>query len=283
VGAGLNAAFVIAELISGLAANSVALVADAAHNAGDVLGLLLAWGAAWLARRPPTPRRTYGWGRSSIMAALINSAVLLVSVGAIAVEAARRLLSPEPVAEATVVWVALIGVAINGFSAWLFMRGRESDLNIRAAFLHLAGDAAVSAGVVVAGLVIGLTGWFWLDPLASLAIAALILVGSWGVLRDSANLAMDAVPANLEHRVVGDYLRGVPGVAEVHDLHIWALSTTETALTAHLVCAADTGEGGLVARVAFAMRERFGIGHTTFQLETMDEAGACVLRPEDVV
>ncbi len=283
VGIGLNTAFMIAEVIFGLAANSVALVADAAHNAGDVLGLLLAWGAAWLARRPPTPRRTYGWGRSSIMAALLNSAVLLVSVGAIAVEAGRRLLAPAPVAEATVVWVALVGIAINGFSAWLFMRGRAADLNIRAAFLHLAGDAAVSAGVVAAGLVIGLTGWFWLDPLTSLVIAAVILLGSWGVLRDSANLAMDAVPADLEHITVADYLRGFPGVVEVHDLHIWALSTTETALTAHLVCASGAVEEGAVGRIAGAVRERFGIGHTTFQLETADEAGLCVLRPEHVV
>ena len=283
VGALLNSLFVVAEVVFGLSANSIALLADAAHNLGDVLGLLLAWGASWLARLPPTARRTYGWGRSSILAALVNSVVLLVSVGAIAVEALQRLVAPEPVVEITVIWVAAAGIAVNGFTAWLFVRGREGDLNIRAAFLHLAGDAAVSAGVVVAGLAIGLTGWLWLDPLASLGIAAVILASTWGVLRASTDLAMDAVPGNIRQDAVSSYLHGLPGVTEVHDLHIWGLSTTETALTAHLVCTPEADGEGLIGRLPRELGDRFGIGHTTFQIETACEAEACRLRPHDVV
>ncbi len=282
VGVFLNAAFVVAEIGFGLAANSVVLVADAAHNLGDVLGLLLAWGASWLARRPPTPRRTYGWGRSSILAALVNSVVLLVSVGAIAFEAARRLFHPEPVGELTVTGVAAAGIVVNGVTAWLFMRGRKDDLNIRAAFLHLAGDAAVSAGVVLTGLLIALTGWFWLDPLASLAIAAVILLSTWGVLRDAADMAMDAVPGGVRPEAVEDYLRRLPGIVEVHDLHIWALSTTETALTAHLVSVRERDRDSL-SGIAAEIRQRFRIGHTTFQVETIADAEACELRPHHVV
>lgn len=284
LGAALNSLFIAIEIVFGLLANSVALLADAAHNAGDVLGLLLAWTASWLASRPPTRRRTYGWGRSSILAALANSVVLLVSVGAIAVEAVRRLLvEPAPVAEATVIWVAMAGVLVNGLSALLFMRGREGDLNVRATFLHLVGDAAVSFGVVLAAVAIGLTGWLWLDPLASLGIAAVILAGTWSVLRESTDLAMDAVPGRIEHDLVENHLRELPGVEEVHDLHIWALSTTETALTAHLVCRPASGAESLLARATAEVRERFGIGHATLQLETTSEAEACRLRPRHVI
>ena len=284
LGVAVNGGFVAVEVGFGLAVNSVALLADAAHNLGDVLGLLLAWGAAWLARRPPTGDRTYGWGRSSILAALTNAVVLLIGVGAIALEAVRRLLAPEPVGELTVMAVAAAGILVNGGTALLFMRGRKHDLNIRATFLHMAADAAVSLGVVVSAVVIAFTGWFWLDPLTSLAIAVVITVSTWGVLRDSVNLAMDAVPDGIAHRAVEQYLMDLPGVVEVHDLHIWGLSTTETALTAHLVCVEAREDGRLLLQQASAgLRQRFGIGHATFQVETGQEAAQCRLRPDDVV
>ncbi len=283
IGTVLNTGFVAAEIVFGLAANSVVLLADAAHNLGDVLGLLMAWWAAWLTRRPPTPRRTYGWGRSSIMAALANSVVLLISVGAIAVEAVRRLIQPEPVGELTVIWVAAAGILVNGVTALLFMRGRAGDLNIRAAFQHMAGDAAVSAGVVLAGIAIGLTGWLWLDPAASLGIVVIIVATTWGVLRDSTDLAMDAVPGGIEHQAVETYLRGLPGIVEVHDLHIWGLSTTDTALTAHLVYSREDDGRGALAAIEAEIRRRFRIGHSTLQVETVADAEACRLRPEHVV
>ena len=282
IGAALNIGFVVAELGFGLAANSMALLADAAHNFGDVLGLLLAWGAAWLIRRPPTPRRTYGWGRSSILAALANATILLIGVGAIGVEAARRLLAPEPVNEITVVLVAAAGIVVNGATALLFLRGRAADLNIRAQFSHMAADAGVSAGVVVAGLLIGLTGWLWLDPLTSLAIGVLIVLTTWGLLREAVDLAMDAVPGGVAHDDVEDYLAALPGVVEVHDLHIWGLSTTETALTAHLVYTGESNDRRL-HELTHELRDRFGIGHATLQIESSDEAELCRLRPRHVV
>jgi cobalt-zinc-cadmium efflux system protein len=282
IGIALNVGFVVAELVFGLAANSIALLADAAHNFGDVLGLLLSWGAAWLSGLPPTRQRTYGWGRSSILAALLNATILLISVGAISVEAVQRLVVSQPVAETTVILVAAAGIVVNGATALMFMRGRGDDINIRAQFLHMAADAGVSASVVVAGLLILLTGWLWLDPLASLGIAVVIVVTTWGLLRDSIDLAMDAVPGSVAHDDVHDYLATVPGVIEVHDLHIWGLSTTETALTAHLVCADESGERRL-HEVTHALRDRFGIGHATLQVETGADAELCRLRPHDVV
>jgi cobalt-zinc-cadmium efflux system protein len=282
IGAAVNLAFVIAEAAFGLMANSVALVADAAHNFGDVLALLLAWGAAWLSRRPPTARRTYGWGRSSILAALINAAVLLIGVGAIGVEAIRRLLEPEPVASGIVMAVAAAGIVINGGSALLFMRDRESDLNIRAQFQHLAGDALVSLAVVVAALAIRLTGLSWIDPVASLGVVAIITIGTWSTLRESVDLAMDAVPSGMPHGEVNGWLAELPGVREVHDLHIWALSTTETALTVHLVCETVPGQSAL-HELSGALREKFGIGHSTIQIETETDAARCRLRPPGIV
>jgi cobalt-zinc-cadmium efflux system protein len=282
VGAGVNMAFVIAEALFGVMANSVALVADAAHNLGDVLALLLAWGAAWLTRRPPTARRTYGWGRSSILAALINAGVLLIGVGAIGVEAIRRLLEPEPVVSGIVMAVAAAGIVVNGGSALLFMRDRHSDLNIRAQFQHLAGDAAVSLAVVLAALTIRLTGLTWLDPIASLGVVVVIVAGTWSTLRESLDLSLDAVPARLTQQEVGDWLAAVPGVREVHDLHIWGLSTTETALTAHLVCDTAPAEHSL-NELAAALHERFRIGHTTIQIETETDADLCRLRPAEIV
>lgn len=282
VGAALNTAFVAAEFGFGFAANSMALVADAVHNLGDVLSLLLAWGAAWLSRRPPTSRRTYGWGRSSILASLINAAILLVSVGAIGVEGIGRLLAPQPVIEGTVILVALVGIAVNGGSALLFMRDRKSDLNIRAQFLHLGGDAIVSLGVVVAALAIHWTGLLWLDPLASLGIAIVIAASTWGVLRESVDLAMDAVPEQIPHEDVEAWLSAQPGVTEVHDLHIWGLSTTETALTVHLVCAGRADDHRLYD-LTMELRRRFRIGHATLQIESDTDAAMCRLRPNDVI
>lgn len=282
VGVALNAGFVIVEVIGGLAANSVALLADAAHNLGDVAGLLLAWGAAWLGQRPPSRRRTYGWGRSSIYAALANAALLLISVGAIGVEAIRRLVHPEPVETLPVALIAGAGILVNGATAWLFARGRAHDLNLRAAFTHMAADAGLSGGVVVAAVVIGLTGWLRLDPAVSLGLAAVITWTTWDLLRESIDLAMDAVPEGVSREAVQGYLAGLPGVVEVHDLHIWGLSTTETALTAHLVCDNDADPQHL-PDLSAELQARFGIGHATVQIETDREAAACRLRPHDVV
>lgn len=263
-------------------ANSVALLADAVHNLSDVASLLLGWGAAWLSRRPPTARRTYGWGRSSILASLISAVVLLISVGAIGLEAVERLLAPRPVETGPVMLVAALGILVNGGSALLFLRGRHGDLNIRAQFLHLAGDAAVSLGVVVSALLISQTGLHWIDPLTSLIVVGVIVVSTWGLMRESADLAMDAVPEQVRESAVHDYLAALPGVIEVHDLHIWGLSTTETALTAHLVMQGDTGEHRPHA-LASALRDRFGIGHVTLQVERAGDAELCWLRPQDVV
>jgi cobalt-zinc-cadmium efflux system protein len=282
IGAAVNLAFVVGEVGFGIAANSMALIADAAHNFGDVLGLGMAWAATWLGRRPPTSRRTYGWGRGSILAALGNAAVLLVSVGAIGVEAVHRLLDVQPVQTGLVMIVAAAGILVNGGSALLFLRDRSHDLNVRAQFSHLAGDAAIAAGVVLAALAIRLTGLVWLDPLVSLIVGGLIVWGTWGLLRESLGLALDEVPATVQHADVAAYLADIPGVIEVHDLHIWGLSTTETALTVHLVydTAAEPREPH---RLSEDMRHRFGIGHVTVQIESSADAALCGLRPGDVV
>ena len=282
VGAAVNLAFVVGEVGFGVAANSMALIADAAHNLGDVLGLLLAWGAAYLGRRPPTSRRTYGWGRGTILAALANAAVLLIGVGAIGIEALHRLLTPQPVQTGVVMVVAAVGILVNGGSALLFLRDRAHDLNMRAQFAHLAGDAAISAGVVLAALAIRLTGYWWLDPVASLIVAGLITAGTWGLLRESLGLALDAVPEQVKQDEVAAFLSSVPGVTEVHDLHIWGLSTTETALTVHLVYAGEA-EDRRPHELSAELRRRFGIGHATMQIESDADAALCRLRPNDVV
>lgn len=283
IAAALNMAIVLAQVVFGLLANSMALLSDAVHNFGDVLTLLLGWGAAWLSRRPPSPYRTYGWGRSSVLAALINAGLLLVGVGAIAVEALHRLVAPQPVSELTVMVVAAAGIVINGGTALLFLRGREKDLNLRAQFVHLGGDALVSLGVVIAAFVVHLTGWFWLDPASSLVIAFVIALASWQLLRDSVDLAMDAVPGGVALAEVRKFLAALPGVVEVHDLHIWALSTTDTALTAHLVCEDATDERRRLRDMHHELQHRFGIGHATFQIESHADADLCRLRPQDVV
>lgn len=283
IGVGLNLAYVIIEVVYGLLAHSLALVADAGHNLGDVLGLLLAWGASLLAQRLPTRTRTYGWRRASILAALTNAVVLLFTLGAIAWEAIRRFREPGDVAAGTVIVVALIGIVINGVTALLFFSGREGDLNIRGAFLHMASDAGIAFGVVLAGIAIAVTGWGWLDPAVSLAIVAIIFVGTWGLLRDSLNLAMDAVPAEIDPAAVRAYLAGLSGVIDVHDLHIWAMSTTETALTAHLVMPEIASHDALLARASDELHDRFSIEHLTLQIETGDPACPCRLAAENVV
>ncbi|GJE25849.1 cation diffusion facilitator family transporter [Methylobacterium organophilum] len=282
LGIGLNTAFVLIEAGYGVAANSMALLADAGHNLSDVLGLVVAWAATVLGRRRPSDRFTYGLRGSSILAALFNAVFLLVACGAIALEAVQRFHDPAPVAEATVMVVAAIGIAINGATAWLFASGRKGDINIRGAYLHMAADAAVSAGVVVAGLVILLTGWTWLDPVVSLVIVALIVWGTWGLLRDSVAMSLAAVPPGIDARAVRRFLAERPGVSEVHDLHIWPMSTTETALTAHLVMAGGFPGNAFLAESAALIEQRFGIAHATLQIE---EAGgpACALAPDHVV
>jgi len=281
IGTGLNLAFALAELGVGFFANSLALISDALHNFSDVIGLLLAWGAAWLATWRPTASHTYGYRRVSILAALGNAALLFAATGAILTEAVRRLLDPEPVATGLMLWVAAIGIAINAATALLFMRGRHHDLNIRGAFLHMVGDAAVSFGVVVAALLIGWTGMLWLDPAVSVAVAVVILVTTWGLTRDALNLAVDAVPAGIDRSAVEKYLAGLPGVTEVHDLHIWAMSTTETALTVHLVRPNAGLDDHLLSDACHTLDHRFGIHHATIQIE----AGVheCRLAPDHVV
>ena len=262
--------------------NSVALLADAGHNLSDVLGLIVAWAATALARRLPTQRYTYGLGASSIIAALFNAVFLLVAVGAIGWEAVQRFTAPKPVASDTVIVVAVIGILINGVTAWLFASGRKGDINIRGAFLHMVADAAVSAGVVIAGVAISFTGLMWLDPLASLVIVAVIVWGTWDLLRQALAMSLGAVPAAIDPAAVRGWLAGRPGVIAVHDLHIWSMSTTDCALTAHLVIPdGHPGDAFLMATVA-GLQQRFGIGHVTVQIET-DPHAACPLEPDHVV
>jgi cobalt-zinc-cadmium efflux system protein len=282
IGIGLNTAFVIVEAVFGFLTNSVALIADAGHNLSDVLGLVVAWVGGALARRSPSARYTYGLKGAPILAALFNAVALLIAVGAIAWEAAHRLFAPTPVAETTVMIVAGIGVVINTITALLFMSGRKGDINIRGAFLHMAADAAVSAGVVVAAVVIVLTGWLWLDPAISLAIVVVIVWGTWGLLRESLALSLSAVPSGIDPDQVRGYLTALPGVAGVHDLHIWAMSTTETALTAHIVMPRGHPGDATLAGFAHELTHRFGIGHATIQIE-MGNAGVCALEPDRIV
>jgi cobalt-zinc-cadmium efflux system protein len=282
IGITLNLIFVLVEFVYGVVGNSVALMADAGHNLSDVLGLAIAWAASRLAQRPPSSRFTYGLGGSSILAALFNAVFLLVAVGAIAWEAVLRLAAPEPVASVSVMVVAAMGIAINGITAWLFASGRDSDLNIRGAFLHMAADAAVSAGVVGAGLVILLTGWLWVDPAASLVIVGVIVWGTWGLLRESVAMSVNAVPATIDPKSVRRYLETRAGVAEVHDLHIWPMSTTDNALTAHLVVPSGHPGDDFLMRTASELQRQFGIGHTTLQIE-IDHEIACSLAPDEVV
>lgn len=267
VGIALNGGFVVVEAVYGFLAGSLALLADAGHNAGDVLGLVLAWVASLLVQRRPTERHTYGWRSSSILAALFNSLILMVAVGGIVREAVARFGNPGPLASNTVIWVAAVGTVINLATALLFMRGRHGDLNVRGAFVHMAADAGVSAGVVAAGLAIQSTGWLWLDPVVSLLIAAVIVWGTWQLLRDAFHLAMGGVPSHIDLAEVRAYLNQVPGVEDVHDLHVWGLGTRTTALTAHLVKPDPDGDDELAERMARHLQEEVGIDHVTLQWE----------------
>jgi cobalt-zinc-cadmium efflux system protein len=278
----LNVGLVAVQVFYGIVAHSVALLADAGHNFGDALGLVIAWGAHVLAGLNPTSRYTYGFRSASILAALLNGVILLVATAAIAWEAIGRFVEPGEVAGLTVMVVAAIGIIINGLAAWLLMSGHKSDLNIRGAFLHMVADAAVSFGVVIAGGVILLTGWNWLDPTVSIVISAIIIWGTWGLLREGINHALSAVPAEIDPEEVAKYLRGLPGVEAIHDLHVWAMSTTETALTCHLVMPKGHPGDEFLREVDQQLHDKFAIAHPTLQIE-LGDVGMCKLAPEHVV
>jgi cobalt-zinc-cadmium efflux system protein len=288
LGTALNVGFVIVEATAGFLANSMALVADAGHNLGDVLGLLMAWGASVLVKRRPTLRFTYGFGSSTILAALANAVLLLVAVGAIALEAVQRLIEPSPVVGSTMIVVALIGILINGFTAWLFASGGGRDINIRGAYLHMVADAAVSLGVVFVGIAVLLTGWNWLDPLVSLIIAGIIVWGTWGLLWDSIRLAMHGVPGSIDAEEVRAQLLALSGVVSIHDLHIWPMSTTETALTCHLVMPDGHPGDVFIEKTAKMLHDKFEIRHATLQFEVSRDApcglgAGCVCNSEPAV
>ncbi len=282
VGTALNLAFVAIEATFGILGNSTALLADAGHNLSDVLGLVMAWGAFELAKRPPSARYTYGLRSSSILAALFNAMFLLAAVGAIGWEAILRIGAPPAVEGDTVMAVATVGIFINGITAWMFMAGRKGDINVRGAFLHMVADALVSAGVVVAGGIILLTNWLWIDPVVSLVICAVILASTWGLLKDSVRMSISAVPPNVDPTAVRTFLTQLPGVARLHDLHIWPISTTETALTCHLLMPGGHPGDAFLLDTSHDLEHRFGIGHTTLQIE-IDEATACTLAPDELV
>lgn len=278
--AGLNAAFIGFEVIYGLKANSLSLLADAGHNVSDVLGLLMAWGAWALAQRKPNASFTYGLRGASILAALFNALLLMVAVGGIVWEAAQRFTLIEAVEGGIVMWVAALGILVNGFTAWLFAGG-QGDLNVRGAFLHLAADAAVSAAVVISGLVIVRTGWLWVDPALSIAVSVVIVWGTWGLMRESIRLALQGVPRGIDLAAVKSYIAGLPGVSDVHDLHIWGMSTTEVALTAHITVPDGHPGDGFLHEAAEELAHIFGIEHVTIQVETGDGAHACSLSSSD--
>ena len=275
VGIALNLIYVVAEAGAGLWWGSVALLADAGHNLSDVAGLGVAWGGAVLARRPATKRFTYGFKSSTILAAMTNSLLLMLALGAVVLEATQRLADPAPVAGLSVAGVAAAGIAVNGFTAWLFARGRHGDANVRAAFLHMAGDAVVSAGVVATGLAIWRTGAVWLDPLVSLGVAGVIFWQTAGLLRETVEMALQAVPRGLDYDKVRMALRVLPGVDRVHDLHIWPMSTTEPVLTAHLVMPGGHPSDDFLRGAQAMLRERYGIGHATLQVERGDVGDGC--------
>jgi cobalt-zinc-cadmium efflux system protein len=282
IGIALNLAYVAGEAVAGIVSGSLALLADAGHNLGDVLGLSLSWGAAVLSRRQPSGRFTYGLRSSSILAALANAFILLVVTGGIAWEAIWRITHPMPVASGIVVAVATVGIFVNGGTALLFASG-SADLNVKSAFLHLAADALVTAGVVAAGIVIWLTDWRWLDPAVSLVVSAVIVLGTWGLLKSAIGLALDAVPEGVDAAAVRAHLLALPGVAGLHDLHIWGMSTTETALTCHLIMPDGHPGDAVLSAVTQQLHHRFGIEHATIQIELADTDEACALTPEHVV
>lgn len=276
IGVMLNVIFVAIEAGYGVAAGSLALIADAGHNLSDVLSLLLAWGAALLATKPATEKRTYGFRKVTIMASLASAILLLVALGGITWEAIGRFFDPKPVEGMTVIAVAAIGVVINTITALLFVSGQKHDLNIRGAFLHMAADAGVSFGVVVAGIIIMVTGWLLVDPLISLLIVAVILVGTWSLLRDSMNLAIDSVPEGIDIAAIKRYLTGLENVSQIHDLHVWPLSTTEVALSVHLITVDDSLDNDFLPKLQQQLHDRFSIEHSTIQVERQDD-GPCIL------
>jgi cobalt-zinc-cadmium efflux system protein len=283
IGIGLNLAIVAAEVLYGVAGHSMALLSDAAHNASDVLGLALAWAASLVARRKPSARHTYGLRRMTILAALGNAVFLLVGTGGVGWEAIRRLAAPGAVDARLVMLVAGGAAVVNAASAMLFMKGRHGDLNLESAFLHLAGDAAIAAGVVLSGLLVWKTGWTLADPLTSLVVSGLVLLSTWSLLKASLNLALDAVPAGIDVDEVRAFLAELPGVSEIHDLHIWAMSTTENALTAHLVMPDSHGKAAFLGDVCKTLHERFHIEHSTLQVEPPDAPSPCRLAPEETL
>jgi cobalt-zinc-cadmium efflux system protein len=283
VGMGLNLAYVAGEAVFGIMSGSLALLADAGHNLGDVLGLSLAWAAAVLSQRRPSGRFTYGFRSSSILAALANALVLLVVTGGIAWEAVLRLRAPAPVDSRIMIWVAAAGILVNGATALMFASGRPHDLNLKSIFMHMAADTLVTAGVVVAGIAIALSGWLWLDPATSLVVSAVVVIGAWGVVKSALGLALDAVPETIDAEAVRAHLLALPGVAGLHDLHIWGMSTTETALTCHLVMPGGHPGDAVLSRTAHELQHRFGIAHTTIQIELADTDEVCALTPEHVV
>lgn len=281
LGTALNVGFVLVEAGFGLASQSLSLLADAAHNLSDVMGLLMSWGAFRLGQVPPTQRYTYGFRRSTILAALANAILLMLAMGAISLEAVQKIGNPQPIPGATLIWVAGIGVVINGLTAWLFAAGREQDINLKSAFMHMAADALVSLGVVLAGVVILTTGWTWVDPLISLVIVVVIVAGTWQLLTGSLRLALDGVPDQIEPAAVRTFLREQTGVASVHDLHIWAMSTTETALTVHLVMLEGHPGDNVLADWAEHLQHHFGIHHATLQVELGNGNRPCPLAADD--
>jgi cobalt-zinc-cadmium efflux system protein len=279
----LNLLYVLGEAVAGMAFGSLALLADAGHNLGDVLGLGLSWGASVLSRRQPSDRYTYGLRSTSILAALGNAIILLVVTGGVAWEAIWRIAHPVPVSGRVILWVAVIGIAVNGGTALLFASGRARDLNLKSAFLHMAADALVTAGVAAAGVGIAATGWLWLDPAVGLAVSAVIVFGTWGLLRSAIGLALDAVPEGVDAPAVRAHLAALPGVAALHDLHIWGMSTTETALTCHLVMPGGHPGDAVLNAISAELHARFGIAHATIQIELADSDEICVLTPEHIV
>ena len=283
IGVALNLLYVAGEAVAGILSGSLALLADSGHNLGDVLSLSLAWGAAVLSRRRPSDRFTYGLRRSSILAALANAIILLVVTGGIAWEGVRRISHPLPVASGIVIWVAAAGILVNGVTALLFASGRPRDLNLRSVFVHMAADTFVTAAVAAAGIAIWLTEWLWLDPAVSLFVSAVIVIGTWGLVKSAIGLALDAVPEGVNATAVRAHLLTLPGVTALHDLHIWGMSTTETALTCHLVMPGGHPGDAILNGVAQELQHRFGIAHTTIQIELADTDEVCVLTPEHVV
>jgi cobalt-zinc-cadmium efflux system protein len=273
IGITLNMAFIVLEATMGFASSSLALLSDAGHNLGDVLGLAMAWLAAVLAKRPAAGRYTYGLKRTTILAALANAILLLVAVGALGLEAINRLRTPEPVHAGVVAWVSGLGILVNGATALLFMSGRKNDLNIRGAFLHMAADAGVSLGVMLSGILIMFTAWNWVDPVVSILVLVVILIGTWGLFTESLGLSLDAAPEGIDPEKVRAEIAGIPGVADVHHIHIWALSTTETALTAHVIQSDPTLDESLLATIREELEEHFNITHVTIQLERKCEGG----------